>query len=245
MSDDARISCALPRHPKLIKLERRLGAQGCWSLVKLFLWVSENRPDGSLEGLTDEDIEIAAGWNGDNGAFVGPLSEVRFIDGESGSYRVHDWAEHNPWAAHRLERIESGRRAAAARWEKHDKNPSHMRSACDSDADRMRVACTTHDSAMPASPLLSSPPNSKRGRGKNGHAPPSPYSQSDFDERDLRLIGKAERDLAEKLKGRVGAEPITEQEYYIAIAEHSGLTVGRVLELKETQRKWPVASASA
>lgn len=44
MADDARISTALPRHPKTVMLQRRLGASGCWSLVCLFLWVADNNP---------------------------------------------------------------------------------------------------------------------------------------------------------------------------------------------------------
>src|SRR5579864_7991568 len=101
MADDARISIALPRHPKTVKLQRRLGAQGCWSLVCLFLWVAENRPEGDLAGMNTEDVEIAAAWPGDSAEFVKTLREVGFLDGEDGSFLVHDWAEHNPWAATR------------------------------------------------------------------------------------------------------------------------------------------------
>src|SRR5690606_31224221 len=41
---------------------------------------------------------------------VAALVEVRFLDGEEGTYRIHNWAEHNPWAAG----AES--RSAKARW---------------------------------------------------------------------------------------------------------------------------------
>ena len=105
MADDARISTALPRYPKTVKLQRRLGPSGCWSLICLFLWVADNRPNGDLEGMTVEDIEIAADWDGDDGVFVQTLSDVRFLDGQPGAYTVHDWQEHNPWAASQPERI--------------------------------------------------------------------------------------------------------------------------------------------
>jgi len=144
MADDARISTALPRHPKTVKLHRRLGASGCWSLVCLFLWVADNRPDGNLEGLSGEDIEIAAGWSDEASAFVNALVEVRFLDVADGAYLVHDWPEHNPWAANRPARVEAARQAAKVRWERRN-------------ADRMPVACESHETAMPASPLLSSP----------------------------------------------------------------------------------------
>src|SRR5690349_10978924 len=116
MADDARISTALPRHPKTVKLFRTLQERGCWHLVCLFLWVAENRPDGDLEGLSSEDIEIAAGWSGELGTFTSALVEVGFLDGNEGNFLVHDWAEHNPWAANRGQRIQAAREAANQRW---------------------------------------------------------------------------------------------------------------------------------
>ena len=96
---DARISVGLPAHPKTKKLIRRLGEGGAWRLVCLFLWVAQSRPDGDLSGMTGEDIELAADWQGEEGAFIKALIEVGFVDGEEGAYSVHDWEEHNPWAA--------------------------------------------------------------------------------------------------------------------------------------------------
>jgi hypothetical protein len=90
MADDARISTALPRHPKTVKLLRRLHEPGFCSLVFLWLWVRENRPDGNLADLTSEDLEIAAGWTGEPGAFVSTLAEVRFLDGAEAAYTVHE-----------------------------------------------------------------------------------------------------------------------------------------------------------
>src|SRR5438067_736332 len=99
MADDARLSTALPFHPKTRKLKRRLGSPACWSLVCLFLWVAANRWDGDLSGLSDEDLELAADWDGDPGVFAAALRDIGFLDGVEGSSFVHDWAEHNPWAA--------------------------------------------------------------------------------------------------------------------------------------------------
>jgi hypothetical protein len=152
MADDARISTALPRHPKTVKLQRRLGAQGCWSLLCLFLWVAENRPEGDLRGMTGEDIEIAANWQGDVGEFVRTLVEVRFLDGQDATYKIHDWAEHNPWAAGRPGRIEKARSAAGARWKS-------VRSATEPNAASMQGACTEYEQVMPTSPHLTSPPD--------------------------------------------------------------------------------------
>ncbi len=117
MADDCRISTALPRHPKTVKLIRRLQERAAWFFVCLLLWVADNRPDGDLAGLTGEDLEIAANWNGEPGAFISALVAVRFLDGEPGAYTVHDWAEHNPYVASRPQRIEASRQAGKARWE--------------------------------------------------------------------------------------------------------------------------------
>jgi hypothetical protein len=136
MADDARFSTALASHPKTRKLHRRLGAEGCWSLVCLFLWVANNRWEGKLSGMSDEDIELAADWPGESGALVQTLREVGFLDGEPGNYSVHDWAEHNPWAANRGQRVQMARRAAAARWE-NGRNAESMPTACDPNTDRM------------------------------------------------------------------------------------------------------------
>jgi hypothetical protein len=108
--NDARISTGLPAHPKTKKLIRRLGQGAAWHLVCLFLWAASNRSDGDLSGMTSEDIELAIDWSGEPDALVRELASVGFLDGEEGAYRIHDWAEHNPWVNG------SDMRSAKARW---------------------------------------------------------------------------------------------------------------------------------
>lgn len=111
MTTDARIAVGLPTHPKTKKLIKRLGQAAAWNLVCLFLWAAANRRDGDLSGMTDEDIELAADWLGEEGAFVSVLLEVRFLDADgAGGYLLHDWQDHNPWAAG------ADMRSAKARW---------------------------------------------------------------------------------------------------------------------------------
>jgi hypothetical protein len=107
---DARISTAFPTHPKTKKLMRRLGPGGALACVYLFLWAAANRSDGDLSGLSDEDIELAVDWTGEPGAFVTAAAEVGYLDGEEGQRTIHDWEEHNPWAAG------SDLRSDRARW---------------------------------------------------------------------------------------------------------------------------------
>jgi hypothetical protein len=115
MSADARIATGLPAHPKTKKLIRRLGDGAGWRLVCLFLWAAANRSDGDLSGLTAEDIELAVDWPGDAGQFVSGLVSVGFLDGDEGSYQIHDWSEHNPWAAGADARSEKAKWAAVCK----------------------------------------------------------------------------------------------------------------------------------
>jgi len=175
MADDARISTALPQHPKTKKLRRRIGDGGCWSLVCLFLWTAANRWDGSLSDMSDEDIELAADWAGEPGAFVSALVDVGFIDGDSGTYAIHDWQDHNPWAASRGQRQEAARAAAAARWERRQSRRNGADSM-NNDADRMRDACDSHQSAMPTT---QTPPNTTQHHPtKKAIAPAAPEQRS-------------------------------------------------------------------
>jgi len=99
MTADVRINVGLPTHPKTKKLIRRTGTEGAWRLVCLFAWVAGNRPDGNLSGLTAEDVELCVDWPGADGVFVEALLAVGFLEGVDGAYRMHDWQDHNPWAA--------------------------------------------------------------------------------------------------------------------------------------------------
>lgn len=109
---DCRVSTGLVSHPKKLKLQRRLGKPAVWSLIALWSFTASNKPDGSLAGMTSEDIAIAADWDGDADQFVNTLLELRFLDGDAGDLRVHDWSENNPWAAGATKRSEAARAAA-------------------------------------------------------------------------------------------------------------------------------------
>lgn len=171
MASDARLSTGLPQHPKTVKLIRRLQERGSWALVCLFLWVADNRPDGNLAGMSDEDVEIAASWAGETGAFVSALAEVGFLDGEAGARTVHQWSEHNPWAASRGQRIECAKRAAAVRWERRE-DAVGMRSASAAHADRMRSA-QKRNALHPTQPNPTQP-----NRKDKSTAPPSAAPRS-------------------------------------------------------------------
>ena len=175
MATDCRISTALPQHPKTKKLARRLGHAGPLYCIYLFLWVASNRSDGDLAGLTDEDIELSIDWQGDEGAFVRAMVDVGFLEGEAGARRIHDWAEHNPWAAGASARSEKSSWAALCkqygRAEAARRMPEY--------AQRIGAAHQQHGDGMPdsASGTPDAVPESASGtpQAESGTAPsPSP-----------------------------------------------------------------------
>jgi hypothetical protein len=99
MNTDFRISIDFWQHPKTKKLIRRAGLEGVRSLQILWSWAAVNRSNGSLSGMDGEDIELAADWTGDIGMLIKALEELHWIDKTDEGYVLHDWQEHNPWAA--------------------------------------------------------------------------------------------------------------------------------------------------
>lgn len=172
---DARISVGLPSHPKTKKLIRRVGEGGAWRLVCLFLWAAQTRPDGDLSGMTGEDIELAADWQGEEGAFIGALVEVGFIDGEEGCYEIHDWQEHNPWAAGAEARSEKARWNAMCKHHGRAKASEMMpeyAARLRSDAESKEAA--SKEAATRAQQAIDSPATSMRRAGNSSAPSPLP-----------------------------------------------------------------------
>ncbi len=88
-----RISTNFFDRPKTVKLIRRSGLEGAFSLLRLWSFTAQFRPDGILSNMDAEDIEIAAKWSGAAGDLVSALVDVRFLDRlDENTYVVHDWA---------------------------------------------------------------------------------------------------------------------------------------------------------
>ncbi len=170
MSEDIRINVDFFTHHKTRRLKRRLGTDAVLSLITLFCYVGKNRPEGALLGLDADDIADVAGWDGDAQEFVSELCGIGFLEQcEEGIYHIHEWDEHNPWAADQTERSEKSKKAANKRWEKvraskakeqaeqassnaHDNNE-----LCSNDANAMLEQCPSNANAMltqcPSAPL--------------------------------------------------------------------------------------------
>lgn len=123
MNKDFRLNVGFISHPKTVKLRRRCGDAAVLSLIALFGFTAQNKPDGNLAGMSDEDIGIAAKWDGEPAIFVSALLECRFLDDADGHFVVHDWAMHNGWAANAPSRSEQGKKAASHRWQRNPALP--------------------------------------------------------------------------------------------------------------------------
>jgi hypothetical protein len=147
---DIRLKATWPDHPKTERLVRRCGPDASRCLLRLWIWASQERPDGDLTGLTVEDVEIVAKWNGDPGAFYDAITELKWIDPGP---KIHDWAEHQPFIVTSSSRSESAKKAAAARWHP---DASRIGNGCSAHAPRMRPA-RFFDAPTPTPKIQESP----------------------------------------------------------------------------------------
>jgi hypothetical protein len=116
MNTDFRVSVDFFGHHKTKKLQRRIGDAGVMSLLRLWAYVAKIKPDGDIASMDTEDIEIAADWKGECGAFVKAAIESGFFEEYEGEYYLHDWKIHNPWVSDCAFREDEARFSALRRW---------------------------------------------------------------------------------------------------------------------------------
>lgn len=126
MNIDIRLHTTFFRHPKTVKLLKKCGPEGVICLLKLWLWVRENKPDGIMGG--PEDVEIAAEWTGEEGVYYSLLKQIKFIDKlNSGRTSLHNWAKRNPWAVGAVSRQLKAKKGGCA---KHGKKCEKCQDDC-------------------------------------------------------------------------------------------------------------------
>ena len=120
MNTDFRVCINLLRHQKGRKLRRRLGMAGIGYLIGVWAYFTEFYPKGEAPRSNDliADIEDAAFWDGEPGALIATLAEIGLLDLDDETIAVHNWEEHNAYAAGAEDRSESARKAAQAKWNK-------------------------------------------------------------------------------------------------------------------------------
>lgn len=118
MADDIRVWASLAGHPRLRKLERRLGVHEARSVL-VFLWLRArlDRPDGELRGWSSEDVAIACDWSGDPDKLVKDLTDCGWLDrGQDGHLSIHGWARRQGYAVGSRSREAINRTNAIKRW---------------------------------------------------------------------------------------------------------------------------------
>jgi hypothetical protein len=114
---DVRLKTNAPSHPKVKKLFAMTREAGQLAWVWLMLFAGRERPLGIFDGLDDDDVELAAEWHGARGELVAALLRVGLLERcDDGALALHDWSEHQPFAARAGERSETARRNAHHRY---------------------------------------------------------------------------------------------------------------------------------
>lgn len=157
---DIRVQTNFRTSLKRKRFERALGPNGLVCLIDLWLWVREHRPAGDLEGFSALDVEDAAGWDGEAGAFARALVEHRWIDETEGGFKIHNWEKRQPWSYGSERRSEIARENAMKRY---NKRRGAETSQSTSPADGMQPASDPH-----ANGTAPTPTPSLRGRGESG-----------------------------------------------------------------------------
>jgi len=124
VNTDIRVEVSFLRHRKRLKLRALLGPGSTDYLLNLWINTAMNHPSGELTGMSNLDVALEAGWEEDPHKFVSAMKEAVFLDGEEGSYCLHDWEEHQPWVVGAKARSDHGKKAITARWEKEKKSVS-------------------------------------------------------------------------------------------------------------------------
>lgn len=87
----------LPLHRKTMHLAALLGIPRAYAtglMVTFWLWALDNTPTGDLDNLPPGLIEMAAQWEGEEGALLGAMIEVGFVDKDDTGIRIHDWQDY-------------------------------------------------------------------------------------------------------------------------------------------------------
>lgn len=132
----------MPRHPKTLALAQALKIsrrEAVGLLIDLWTWGLNCADEaGHLRGITNEGIAMAMDWPGRQAAkLVNALVDCGWIDGENGSYCLHDWADYTSRLSDKRKDAER-KREARKRAKQADKSPENPENAPGQSADSPR-----------------------------------------------------------------------------------------------------------
>lgn len=159
--EDFRIYVGWSTSPKRWRMYDAFGPDAVIAITDLWEWVTMNRPDGDLRGLTARDIARAARLTAavDPEAWVALLARTfddggcELLDGEPPYLKVHNWKKRQPFVFTAEDRSERARDAATKRWDR-------QREVDARDASGMRRAQRSHaDGNAPTDPTSPTDPS--------------------------------------------------------------------------------------
>ena len=116
MNSDIRVKITFLNNIKVEKLIAKWGRGAGHALVVLWLYAATNNPDGVFN-LSKEDMAMIVKWDND---FIDSLVDLNFLEEIEGGYMIHEWEEHNTYAANSETRVEKAKKAANTRWHKEE-----------------------------------------------------------------------------------------------------------------------------
>lgn len=165
MNSDIRLKLSFQTHPKTKKLKLKLGNDGVISFIYLLMFAAGSKSNGILDGMDNDDIALASDYQGDADQFVETLLAIRYLVEEDGVLKIHDWQDHNSYAAKSEERTEQARKAAEKRWNmkrglnKDQDDPGTKKQQLNKkkDADSMNQQCGQDETAMQDAQISNAP----------------------------------------------------------------------------------------
>jgi len=149
-------------------------------------------PGGRLGDITPAEVERAARWDGETGAFFAVLLDLRWLDRRDDGLKVHGWTEHNGWASGAAKRSRNAQIAAIA---KHKK--------------AQRLAAVACAPALPSSISISSSISESITKSETTLSDTAPSARSDGSVRRVK-------------RNRNGQEPPDFPAFYLAYPRHIG-----------------------
>lgn len=162
MNEDIRISLDFWDHHKTIRLKKKIGYEGIEALTRLWFYAAKFRPRGHLTNMDNEDIAVAAHWNGDTQEFMNALTDSKhpWLDWYDDHYYIHNWHKRNPYASYSEKRSEIAKKAAEKRWNK--KHNKKQKDNAVSNADFKEQQCSQQETAYAPIPIPIPNPYSKK-----------------------------------------------------------------------------------
>jgi hypothetical protein len=204
-SADFRLDSGFYSHPKIRRLHAGLGAEGVLSWILILAHASQYKTNGRFTGMSDDEIALSAHCAGDSGKFIQTLVELRLLDRRGKTLSLHDWDEHNGYAASYSIRSERARKAAETRWDK--KRGDAQRNGGQSGSNAQASDLPKHSSGNPPSP--SPDPKPKTQKGKKASASITAWPWPEGEPAPNWWIEKA---------NAVGLDPATEWELWRSVA---------------------------